>query len=337
MKKPKITIYDIAREMNISPSTVSRAISDSPLISSEVKEKVREKAIEMGYVGKNFRPNKGSTIAIVVPELNNFFYSQTIEAIQQKIENKYLVSIFCSYNSVKTEKSIVSSLDPSQISCLVISQAMDANDSTHIAKAEKKGIPVVMFNRVDYDYDCPKFLIDNYMNSYQLTNHLVGSNYKRIAFAAKHFNCPIYKERIQAYKDVLSASNLPFIRDYLIYSELTNEDINEVIARFLNLNPRPDALILPGFSAALQAISIMKIHNISVPNDMAIVSFDEDPECKYSSPTITGIERPLSEIGNKIGGIILEISSNKSYKKNTINVFKSHLVIRGSSLRINEE
>ena len=332
MKRSKVTIYDIAKELKISPSTVSRAISNSDLISDEVRDKVHEKALEMGYDSRNFRSKKGGVIAVVVPELNNFFYSKIISAIQQKVESSFLLSIFCSYNSVETERNIVDKLDPAQISCLVISQAMDADHSVHIAKAEKKGIPIVMFNRVDYEYECPKFLIDNYMDSYQLTNHLVGSNYKRIAFAAKHFNCPIYKERIQAYKDVLVANNLTFNEDYLIFSELTNEDINDVVMRFLALIPRPDALLLPGFSAALQAISIVKIHNINVPNDMAIVSFDEDPECKYSSPTITGIERPLAEIGSKIGDLIQAICSNKPYDKNSISVSKSHLVIRGSSL-----
>lgn len=334
MKKSKVTIYDIARELKVAPSTISRAIAGSGLISDEVREKVRAKAMEMGYSNRNFRVNQADSIAIVVPEINNFFYHKILAGIQQKIDRIYLGSIFCSYNSIETEKEIVSRLSPSQVGCLIITQSMDARDSSHIAQAEKKGIPVIMMNRVDYDYECPKFVIDNYMDSYLLANHLVSSGYRRIAFAAKHFNCPIYKERLQAYKDVLAENHLPFNPDYIIYSELTHEDINEVVMRFLNLRPRPDALILPGFSAALQAISITKVHNIDVPDEMAIVSFDEDPECKYSSPSITGIERPLTEIGSKIGELALTVCSNKPYDRNQINVFKSNLVIRGSSLRV---
>lgn len=334
MMRTKVTIYDIARELNLSPSTISRAIAGSDLISDEVKEKVLAKAMEMGYSSRNFRVNKGDTIAIVVPEVNNYFYHKVLKSIQQKIDNRYLVSILCSFNSFETEKAIVEKLSPSEVSCLIITQSMDATNSHHIAQAEKRGIPVIMFNRVDFDYTCPKFVIDNYMDSYLLTNHLVKSDYKRIAFAAKHFNCPIYKERIQAYSDVLAENQTPFNPDYIIYSELTNEDITEVIMRFINLHPRPDALILPGFSAALQAISISKVYKIDIPNEMAIVSFDEDPECRYSSPAITSIERPLPEIGRKIGELALEISSNKKYDKNRIDLFKSNLVIRGSSLRI---
>lgn len=318
----------------MAPSTISRSIAGSDLISDEVKEKVRAKAIEMGYSSRNFRVNDADSIAIVVPELNNYFYSKILAGIQQKINNKYLVSIFCSYNSIDIEKEIVSKLSPSQFGCLIISQSMDARDSSHIALAEKKGIPIIMMNRVDYDYECPKFVIDNYMDSYLLTNHLVSSGYRRITFAAKHFNCLIYKERLQAYKDVLLENNIPLNENYIIYSELTYEDINEVVLRFFNLSPRPDAFILPGFSAALQAISIAKVYNIEIPNEMAIVSFDEDPECKYLSPSITSIERPLTEIGNKIGELVLSICSKKTYNKNKLNVFKSNLIIRGSSLKL---
>ena len=304
------------------------------LISDEVRKKVQSKALELGYESRNFRVKKAETVVMVIPEINNFFYSQILFALQQRLKNTYTLSIFCSFNSVETEKFIVSKLDHSQVGCLIIAQNMYARDSSHIAKAEKKGIPVIMLNRVDYDYVCPKFVIDNYMDSYLLINHLVGSNYSRIAFAAKHIDCPIYKERIQAYKDVLTSNNISFNSDYLIHSELTNDDIIEVVQRFLSMRPIPDALVLPGFTAALQATSIAKIAGLNIPNELAIVSFDEDPECKYSSPTITGIERPLIEIGSKIGELVLKICANEPYDKNAINVFKSHLVIRGSSLRL---
>lgn len=333
MKRPKVTIYDIANALQVSPSTVSRAIADSHLISDEVKERIQSKAAEMGYEHPNLRLRKKGIVAIVVPEIKNFFYEQIIASIQQKLGSNYLISIFCSFDSPEIERSILSKFAPSHISCLIIAQAMNVSNSSHIKAVEKKGIPVVLFNRVDYDYECPKFLIDNYMDSYLLTNHLVGSNYRKIAFAAKHYSCPIYEERVQAYKDVLDSSGIEFNSDYLIYSELTNEDVVEVVQRFLFLKPRPDALILPGFTAALQAISITKKYGIDVPNDMAIVSFDEDPESKYSSPTITGIERPLQEIGAKIGETVMKICENKPMDKNTVKVFKSHLIVRGSSLR----
>lgn len=327
----KVTIYDIADKLKISPSTVSRALAGNSLISAETRTRVMATAVELGYTDPKAVSN-ANTIAIIVPEIDNFFYSKVLSSIQHTLKNKYLFSILCSFNSSIIEKEIVSKLNPDQIRCLIISQSMDAADSSHLAEVEKKGIPVILFNRVNYNYASPKFLVDNYMDSFMLTNHLISSGCRRIAFAAKHYNCPIYKERVQAYKDLLAKNNIEFNPDYLIYSELTLEDTYEVITRFIHMKPRPDALILPNFVSALQASSIAKIYNISIPEEMAVVSFDEDPESKYSTPSITGIERPCTEIGAEIGKFALSVCDNQPYERDMIKIFSSNLIIRGSSL-----
>ena len=329
----KVTIYDLATELKVSPSTVSRALANSDLISDKMRNRVHAKAMEMGYQSKNFRAKKDGTVAVVVPDLNSYFYSQVLEAIQDTLGEEILLSIYNSYNAVEQEKKILSKLNPDQVVCLILVRSMDSENSDHILEVEEKGIPVIMFNRVDYDYECPKFVIDNYMDSYLLTKHLIASKYRRIAFAAKHYNCPIYKERIRAYRDVLNDSGLRFNSDYLIFSEHTFDDIVAVVQKFLFLRPRPDAIILPGFSAALQTISITRKYNILTPDELGIVSFDEDPECRYSHPTITGIERPLQKMGTEIGKVAQLIYENKVYNRNELRVFKSNLVVRGSSLR----
>lgn len=328
----KVTIYDIADRLNLSPSTVSRALAGNPLISTETISRIRKTADEMGYrnSGKSSNPD-ADTIAVIVPEINNIFYSSIISSIQEKIHDKYLLSIMCSNNSAKQEKDIVSRLKPSQIKCLIISQSMDMNDNTHLKDAEKRGIIVILFNRIYYNSRNPKFLVDNYMDSYLLTKHLATTGRRRIAFAAKHYNCPIYKDRIRAYEDVLKENGLDLDPELLIYSELTLDDTTEVISRFLRTRPRPDALILPNFSSALQAISAAKLLNLSVPQDIAIVSFDENPECKFTTPSITGIVRPVEEMGAEIAAAALSLCQGESLESGAIWIFSSHLVIRGSS------
>lgn len=327
----KITIYDIADELKISPSTVSRALAGNTLVNIQTRKKIIATAEKLGYI--NYKVNSNANIiAVIVPEINNYFYTEVISSIQSVIKDNFLISIFCTFNSSSIEKEIVAKLDPAYVKCVIISQSTDSVDSTHLTDINQKGVPVILFNRVDYSLKRPKFLIDNYMDSYMITNHLVSSGYRRIAFAAKHYNCPIYKERIQAYKDVLIDNNIDFNPDYLIYSELTVEDTYDVINRFINLNLRPDALILPSFTSTLQALSIAKLNNISIPQDMAVVSFDEDPECKYSNPSITGVERPCIEIGTKIGELALKICTGQKYNVDTTMIFSSNLIIRGSSL-----
>ena len=139
--KSKVSIYDIAKVLKVSPSTVSRALNDSSNISQKMRETVNAKAIEMGYRIVSSAKSDENTIAVVVPEINNYFYSQVQKAIQENLGNNYLLSIYCSFNSVEIEKTIISKLNPMQVRCLVISQSMDAEDSNYLKEVEKKGIP----------------------------------------------------------------------------------------------------------------------------------------------------------------------------------------------------
>ena len=327
----KVTIYDIADKLLLSPSTVSRALAGNSLITEKTRHKVRKAAIEMGYMENPKQIEEANMIAVVIPEINNYFYSRILASMQAAIGNRYLLAIMCSHNSSKIEKEIVSKLSPSQTKCLIISQSMDTDDCSHLVEAEKRGIRIILFNRIYHSGKCPKFLMDDYMDSYNLASHIISTGRRRIAFAAKHFNCPIYKNRVQAYKDVLKKNNIPFNPDYLIYSELTLKDTHEVITRFINMNPMPEAIILPSFISSLQAKSIAKLNNLSIPQDIAIVSFDEDPECRYSTPSITSIEQPVLEIGEEIANTALQLCDDASLEKDSIKIFSSNLIIRGSS------
>lgn len=331
----KITIYDIAKELDISTSTVSRALKGNEVISAKMRDRVMRKAVEMGYITSSSMKPKKNTIIFVVPEINNDFYGNILATIQDRLSDTYLFLISCSFNSMEKEKKIVSMIDASSTCCLIISQSMDAQSTSHLTELEEKGVPIVMFNRVDYDYNCPKFLIDNYADAYNLTTHLINTGYRKIAMAAKHYNCSIYKDRIRGYEYALKKNNLEFNKDYIIYSELTNEDTYDVVRHFINLETtiRPDALILPDSLAALQAISLAKLKDLKIPEVLGIVSFDEDPECIYSSPSITAIERPLTDIGYEIADQIIAICEEEKYETNLIRIFKSQLLIRGSSLR----
>jgi Transcriptional regulators len=330
--KSKITINDIANEIGISTSTVSRALKNSSSISSAVKDKVRETAKRLGYSNVTIL-NQPKTIVFIVPELNNYFYSEVLAAFQKRIHAEdYVISIYCSYNSAEKEKQIVANLETSQVCCLIISQSMDATDSEHLHILEEKNIPVIMFNRVDYGYHCPRFLIDNYMDAYMATNHLLSAGYRKIAMAAKHYHCNIYKERIQAYKDALCKNGIAFNPDYLVYSELTPEDTHDVVTRFVKMKNAPDAILLPNYLAALQACSIARISNIRIPEELGLFSFDEEPYSKLSNPSISGIERPLKEMGIAMARLVQKIIEKERYNKEETRIFSSNLIIRGSSL-----
>ena len=152
----KVTIYDIADKLLLSPSTVSRALADNSLITEKTRLKVKKAAIEMGYMEDSKQAEKANMIAVVIPEINSYFYSRILASMQAVIGDKYLLAVMCSNNSSKIEKDIVSKLNPSQIKCLIISQSMDTEDCSHLVEAEKRGIKIVLFNRIYYTGKCPK-------------------------------------------------------------------------------------------------------------------------------------------------------------------------------------
>lgn len=146
----KVTIYDIADKLHLSPSTVSRALADSSLINIKTRTRIRKVAEEMGYRDPRNIQTEPDTIAIIVPARDNVFYNSIIQTIQGKVEDKYLLSVMCSDNSAKREKEIVSRLSPAHIKCLIISQSMDIDDNTHLEEAQKRGIEVILFNRIHH-------------------------------------------------------------------------------------------------------------------------------------------------------------------------------------------
>ena len=141
----KVTIYDIADRLNLSPSTVSRALAGNTVINARTRAKVAEAAKEMGYTDTRYAQSTPDTLVVLVSDIDNPFYSNIIRAIQNRLGSRYLISIMSSNNSVRQEKEIVARLDPSHIKCLIISQSMDTDDSSHLEEAEKRGITEFTF------------------------------------------------------------------------------------------------------------------------------------------------------------------------------------------------
>lgn len=330
--KAKITIADIAAQLGISSATVSRALKDSPSISEGVKERVWEEAKKMGY-GRNPTLEEAKKIAVVVPEFSNHFYSQIIHHIEQSIAEKgYQLVIYCSYNSSEKERAILEQISLHESCCLILSRAIDTVDSNHLLRVKERGVPLIQLNRVDFDVESPKFIVDNYMDLYGATKKLLIAGYNRIAFAAKHYRCPIYQEQEQGYKDALADQQISFNPQLVLHSELTYDDISEVITHFLDSTPRPDALLLPNYHAVLQAIYLAKIRNIRVPEELGLFSLEEESYAKYNSPSISAIERPLARIGKDIGHLVTKIIDRTGYEKNKVTIYSSTLISRGSTL-----
>lgn len=335
----EITIYDLARELNLSPATISRGLKNSSSISKATIKKITEKAEELGYRHNNFasslRKQKSHTIGVMVHELNSNFITSVLAGIEKiSAEAGYDLIIAHSSETYKKEAANALNLFHKRVDGLIASLSFDTKNLDHFKPFIDKGIPVIFFDRVEESVDIPKVIIDNYKNGYQATQHLVEQGCRRIVMVTANLNRNVYAQRFKGYKDALYDNGIKFDEKLLLIKDLSEKCGREAALEILKMKPRPDgAFITNDFSAAV-CMQTLKEHGLRIPEDIAIVGFNNDAISKIIEPQLTTINYPGIDIGeiaarNLIGH--LKGDTNMAHT-NTI-IAKSELIVRQSSLR----
>ncbi len=335
----EVTIYDIARKLNISGATVSRGLKDHPAISEKTKKKILEAAKKMGYRSNNFASNlrrqKTNTIGIIIHELNSHFITSVLSGIE-KVTAGTDFDLIIGHSSESAEKEIANAhnLFHKRVDGLIASLAYDTKDISHYEPFIKKGIPVVFFDRVDINSPGTKVIIDNFKAGYEATEHLIQNGCKNIAHITANLTRNVYADRLAGYKAALLEHGLPFKKNNIIINDLSEEESIVAAKKLLKLKPRPDgAFITNDFCAAI-CIKTWKEAGLRIPADIAVVGFNNDVISKIIEPSLTTINYPGIEMGEIAAKCLLEQIAGKQHeKKNDTIIIKSELVVRGSSVR----
>lgn len=337
-KKEGVTIYDIAKKLKISTSTVSRALNNNSRISEKTRNKVLSTAKEMGYkpnVPQAYVvPKREKKIGVIVPMLDKGIYSDSINGIRDiAAKNNYDVIISLSDNNAETQAEILDSFASLNLEGIIISFARETTDLSPFINLQEKGINIVCYNRVNYDMPMSKVIMDNFYGAYSGTEHLISVGCKTIAHLSGNIDCPIYSERVKGYKAALKNAGIRFNKDYLMYSELTHDDLSSFIEYLFSLPTPPDGLLINDNLLALQAHIILSKSGIAVPQDVAIVSFGSEPFNAYITPAFTSIEYSSYDMGVKTAELLFhEIDKGQSQDKRTI-IESTKLIIRNSTIR----
>lgn len=335
MAKSSITINDIAQELNVAPSTVSRALNNSRKISDVTKKKIVDKAEELGYnlnmVAASLSRRETNTIGVVIPGINNHFYSQVVNGIEELAYNKgYRILIAQTRDSAAREKEIMRTLSATRVDGVIACLSLETKNTDHLHNLTKNEIPLVLFDRVNYDFPCQKVIVDNYSAMTQIVSHLARSGNKNIAHLGGPVGCNIYSEHARGFKDALKKNFLPLHPQFHLSSDLTEEDITEAMKIWLSHEIKPDAIITANSSAALLVSKLAKELNISIPVDLAIVSLTSEPALRFVEPQITSIELPGTEMGRTSMEFLLEKIQHPDQNFNTT-IKPFQLIIRNSS------
>ncbi len=339
--KNSVTVRDIAKKLDISPSSVSRALNNNPRISESTKKKVWLVAKELGYFIKKQTffdaSNYNNDILVIFPEYSDYFRQCTLNGIKTIArQNNYNVLISYISDFELDEQYLFNSVLKIKPVGIIISLSPFTKHFTLINKILKENIPVVSFNNINLNLPIPKIIFDFYHASYTATNHLISVGCNRIAQLTGKENNPVTKENINAYETALKDNKFIPNNDFIIYSDLTYNDIETSLNYLFNLPQYPDGIITDNNYAALQIISYFTKNKVKVPEDVAVISLGFEKFNKYISPSISTVQFPAYKIGaDTMKTLLKEIKNTKSgVKQRNISKIKSaQLIIRSSSMR----
>lgn len=337
MAKQKTTIHDIARKLNVTASTVSRALNDNPRISEETKKAVLRAAKKLNYQPNNIaaalRNGRSNIIGIIVPTVDRAFFSSVVRGIEEVANlSKYNVMICQTYDDYEKEIATVEALLNARVDGIIASHGKSTRDFSHFLKVKERGIPLILFDRSNDELEVSQVLIDDYLGAYRATEHLIQEGCKRIAHFTSTLKISIFKERLRGYKDALSAHGLKYDPALVTESMLQLEDGRNSMLHLLKLKQPPDAVFSASAFGIMGALQICNEKGIKVPEQVALVGFSNEPFTSFTEPAITTVEQHSMRIGNAAAQIFLkEIGAiENGYVPQKV-VLTPDLIIRKSS------
>jgi DNA-binding LacI/PurR family transcriptional regulator len=337
MAKQKQTgIRDIARMLNVSPSTVSKAMNGDHSIKSQTRERVIALAREMNYspnqVSLSLRLNRTKILGIVVPNITSHFFSSIISGIHDAAAREGYNSIICQSNeSINKEIDVINALTSCRVDGLIISLSLQTDTYAHIQKITSRGIPLVLFDRTCDAPNVTKIVVDNTEGAYQATAYLIQRGYKRIAHISGPGHLSVSKSRLEGYLQAHRDQEQPVREALICECSLKKEDIISKIQYLLDLPEAPDAIFTINDRVALLAMSIIKSRGMRIPEDIALIGYTNVPESGLLEPALTTVAQPAYEMGKVAADqLFLQIKDPEAFIPQIITL-KSDFMIRNST------
>ncbi len=342
MKTKKTTIHDIAKELNITASTVSRALNNNPRISEATKKAVLGMAKDLNYQPNNLaaalRKGKSQLIGIIVPTINRSFFSSVIRGVEE-VANKlnYRVIVSQSNEDVDNEIVTLNALLNARVDGVLVSIGKNMDRFEHYQELIKKGIPLVLFDRTTNEISTSQVIIDDYLGGFQATQHLIKQGCRKIVHFTNVNQVNIYKERYRGYREALKEYDIPFDESLVYKSNMQLADGRECAEKLLASKTAFDAIFSASDYAVVGAMQVLKENKIKVPDDVALVGFSNEPFTSFTDPALTTVSQFPIEMGQAAAESFFEILNSK--KKKFIpqkTVLQPELIIRASSLKLDK-
>lgn len=309
--KKKTTIYDIAKELNITVSTVSRALSGFPAISEATREAVIATAKKLNYspnrLASALKSGKTYIIGVIVPSVQAHFFASIIHSIEEGLKDSgYRVILYQSNESVENEINGVKTLLEAQVDGIIASMSLETEDVAHFTEIIKQNKPLVIFDRVNVNLNVPTVTLDDFKAGYMAAEYLIEKGYKNIAFITTIHQIKIFSDRLEGYKKALKDNNIPVFEENIILGGLSIKDGRFGASKLMRFANRPDAIIAGDDFTALGAIKKLKEIN-ETPPKIGVIGFANEGFSAYITPNLSTIDQHPNQMGSECAKMFLKM------------------------------
>jgi LacI family transcriptional regulator len=343
MKYNQVTIKDIARELGISPSTVSRALKDHPDISPETKKNVNELAEKLNYtpniVALSLRQSKTNTIGVVIPEIVHFFFSTVISGIEDVAYSAgYNVILTQSNESFSREAINIKALFNSRVDGMLISLSRETSTFDHIEAMLAKGVPMVFFDRVYDNGNSSMVVVDDLSGAKEATRHLIEQGCKNIVHLEGPPNLAITKQRLEGFMEAMKEANLPVAKESIIPCPLGTIEEGKLVTENLLSKPNPpDGIFASSDPTAMGSMQAIRNKGLKIPKDIAVVGFSNWLFSALMDPPLSSVDQPGFEMGQEAAKLLIrhiEVKSKSDLEAPAeTKLLKTKLIPRESSMK----
>lgn len=335
----QFTIKDLARELGISPSTVSRALRDHPDISNATKERVTATARKYNYqpnlLAQSLQKKRSNTIGVIVPEIRHDFFSTCISGIEEvAYENGFIIMVCQSNETLEREIINTQALVSNRVAGLLIAVSSETTTHEHLQGVLNQNVPLVQFDRVVEELPTSKVVVDDYKAAYGAVTHLIESGYKRIGHMAGQDGIALNSHRFEGYLDALRDHGLRYLEQFHLHGGYREEDGRKGAARYLAMHELPDAILAINDPVAVGLFAEFKKAGVRIPEEVALVGFSDTPAAALIDPALTTVYQPAFEMGRTAAELLMKHfdEEDATVAPETV-VLDTELLIRGSSMK----
>ena len=339
MRRRYTTIKDIAKALNISVATVSRALQDKYDVSAETRQKVLDTANQL-----NYKPNFNATglvqrsthnIGVVIPSITNYYFSTVITGILETAQsNGFHIVLYITNDQPEIELKILKNMSGSSLDGLLACVSSDENNYAYFQEMIDDGLPVVFFDRVAKTIETSKVVQDDYNGAFEAVEHLINCGYRNIAHITGYKGLSLTENRLKGYYNAMEKHSLPVKEEFVVYSGFSQKDgEQDVTILFENKKDIPDAIFAVCDRKGIGAIMELNRRNIKVGKDVGVIGFTNDPISEIISPTLSTIAEPAFDIGKISCELLLKHIRKTTFPGEKITL-SGELIIRQSTSRV---